>query len=299
MRINFELLDIRAFLAVLDLGGFRRAAEALNMSQPALSRRIRSLETAVGAPLLERTTRRVAATTVGRSFAPLARRLLEEFEETLLGMTGLGVQQAGQVTLACVPTAAFYFLPRAIERFHARFPQIRFRILDLSANDALESVRRGEAEFGINLAGISESDLKFVPLLEDPFVLACRHDHPLAQKRQITWQDLEGQAVIGVSRANGNHMILENALAATHVRLNFQYEVNQLSTSLGLVEQGLAISVLPKLATPPNDHPLIVTKRIVNPEITRTIGVVERRAARLSPAAQLFHDMLFEMLGNR
>ena len=104
MHINFELLDVRAFLAVLDLGGFHRAAEALNLSQPALSRRIQSLEAAVGAPLLERTTRRVAATTVGRSFAPLARRLLDEFEETLLGMTGVGGRQTGQITIACVPT---------------------------------------------------------------------------------------------------------------------------------------------------------------------------------------------------
>ncbi len=76
MQINFELLDIRAFLAVLDLGGFHKAAAAVNLSQPALSRRIQALEAAVGAPLLERTTRHAAPTAVGRSFAPLARRLL-------------------------------------------------------------------------------------------------------------------------------------------------------------------------------------------------------------------------------
>lgn len=296
MNINFELLDIRAFLAVLDLGGFHRAAEALNLSQPALSRRIQSLEAAVGAPLLERTTRRVAATTVGRSFAPLARRLLNEFEETLLGITGVGGRQSGQVTLACVPTAAFYFLPRAIERFNIRFPHIRFRILDLSANDGLESVRHGESEFGINLTGSADSDLNFVPLLEDPFVLACRHDHPLARRKDVSWQDLERETLIGVSRASGNRMILESALAATKVRLNFQYEVNHLTTSLGLVEKGLGISVLPKLATPPSGHAVITTKPIGDPEVKRTIGLVERRAARLSPVAQCFRDMLFETL---
>jgi DNA-binding transcriptional LysR family regulator len=294
MRINFELLDIRAFLAVLDLGGFHRAAEALNLSQPALSRRIQSLEAAVGAPLLERTTRRVGPTTVGRSFAPLARRLLNEFEETLLGITGVGDRQTGQVTIACVPTAAFYFLPRAIERFNRRFPKIRFSILDLSANDGLESVRRGEAEFGINFTGGADADLNFVPLLEDPFVLACRHDHRLARKRNLSWDDLEGETLIGVSRASGNRMILESALAATQVRLSFRYEVNHLTTSLGLVEKGLGISVLPKLATPPGDHAVITARPIGNPQVKRTIGLVERRAARLSPTAQRFRDMLIE-----
>lgn len=292
MQINFELLDIRAFLAVLDLGGFHKAAAAVNLSQPALSRRIQALEAAVGAPLLERTTRHVAPTAVGRSFAPLARRLLDEFEDSLLAMTGVGDRQSGQITLACVPTAAFYFLPRAIERFSASFPRIRFRILDLSANDGLASVAQGEAEFGINLTGSSEPDLSFTPLVNDPFVLACRHDHPLAQQSRIAWKDLEGHALIGVSRASGNRMILENALAKSNVQLNFQYEVNHLTTSLGLVERGLGISVLPKLATPPGEHPLIVTKAIGEPSVVRTIGLVERRAARLSPPAQRFRDML-------
>ncbi|HXP97534.1 MAG TPA: LysR family transcriptional regulator [Telmatospirillum sp.] len=292
MRINFELLDIRAFLAILDLGGFHKAAETLNMSQPALSRRIQALETSVGAPLLERTTRRVVPTSAGRSFAPLARRLLGEFEDSLFGITGLGDRQTGQITLACVPTAVFYFLPEAIERFNAGFPHIRFRILDLSANDGLESVRNGEAEFGINFIGSSESDLTFTPLLDDPFVLACRHDHPLARLDQIDWKDLEGEPLIGVCRASGNRQTLENALSKSDVRLNFQYEVNHLTTSLGLVERGLGISVLPKLATPPGTHPVIVTRRIGEPVVQRTIGLVERRAARLSPAAQRFRDML-------
>ena len=294
MRINFELQDMRAFLAVMDLGGFHKAAEALNMSQPALSRRIQALELSVGAPLFERTTRRVSPTTIGRSLAPLARRLLDEFEESLLSMTGVGQRQAGQIVLACVPTAAFYFLPRAIERFNKRFPHIRFRILDLSANDGLEAVARGEAEFGINFMGSSDHELNFTALVDDPFVLACRRDHRLARKRRLSWKDLEGEALIGVSRASGNRMILESTLAKLNVQLNFQYEVNHLTTSLGLVERGLGISVLPKLAAPPGDHSVIVTKSIGNPDVKRTIGLVERRTGRLSPSAQRFRDMLVE-----
>lgn len=294
MNINFELLDLRAFLAVLDLGGFHKAAAALNLSQPALSRRIQSLEAAVGAPLLERTTRHVAATAIGRSVEPLARRLIEELEESIESLTGTGQRRSAQVTLACVPTAAFYFLPRVIERFNEQYPHIRFRILDLSANEALESVARGEAEFGINLTGSSHPELVFTPLVDDPFVLACRRDHPLSKRRRLTWKDLEGQAVIGVSRNSGNRTILDAALARAKVHLEFFYEVNHLTTSLGLVERGLGISVLPKLATPPNGHPTIVTKPINDPEVKRTIGLIERRSARLSPVARQFRDMLVE-----
>ena len=294
MRINFELLDLRAFLAVLDQGGFHKAAQGLAMSQPALSRRIQALEAAVGVALLERTTRHVAPSAAGRAFAPLARRLLEELEGELSALSGLDPGQGGQITLACVPTAAFYFLPGAIARFAATYPRVRFRILDLSANDGLAAVARGEAEFGINLAGGADPGLIFTPLLIDPFVLACRRDHPLAAHARIAWSDLAEQRLIGVSRASGNRTILENALAQTGARLHFHYEVNHLTTSLGLVERGLGLSVLPRLATPPGEHPVIVVKEIGAPQITRTIGLVERRAARLSPAAQRFRDMLVE-----
>ena len=292
MRINFELLDLRCFLAIIDAGGFHQAADTLNMSQPALSRRIQGLEAALGAPLLERSTRRVTMTTTGRQMEPLVRRLIEEFETSILSIADVGRSQHGQVTLACVPTAAFYFLPRVIEAYNAVYPNIRFRILDLGANECLDSVSRGEVEFGLNLMGSGDPDLLFTPLAEDPFVLACRRDHPLAKRKKLSWEDLRGYPLAGVSRASGNRMLLDSALGKLGLNLSWMYETNHLSTSLGLVEAGLGASVLPRMATPLSDHPIIVTKLIGDPIVTRNIGIVERKHGRLSPAAQRFREML-------
>jgi DNA-binding transcriptional LysR family regulator len=235
MRINFEVLDLRAFLAVVELEGFHKAAEALNISQPALSRRIQKLEAAVGAALLERTTRRVAPTAVGREVIPLVKRMLDEFETSLFSIRELGQRQSVVVTIACIPTAAFYFLPGVVKRFNEQYPQIRFRILDLSANDGLESVARGEVEFGINLMGASDPNLIFTPLVEDHFVLACRRDHPLASSEPIRWSELSDHRLITVGRSSGNRTLLDTALARSNLRLQWFYEVTHLSTSLGLV----------------------------------------------------------------
>ena len=296
MRNNFEFLDLKAFLAVLELSSFNEAAKLLNLSQPALSRRIRGLEEAVGAQLIERTTRRVAPTQIGRELMPLVRRLVDEFEESILSISDLRGRHRAQVTLASVPTAAFYFLPRVIEAFNKRYPGIRFRIMDLSANEGLDAVANGEVEFGINIVGAARDDLVFTPLIEDPFVLACRRDHALAQEPRLSWSALEGHPLIGVSKTSGNRAVLDHALAMADQRLdlNWFYEVNHLSTSLGLVEAGLGISVLPQLATPQREHPLIATVALENPVVTRTIGMVERRGARFSPAATRFREMLVE-----
>jgi DNA-binding transcriptional LysR family regulator len=294
MRINFEILDLRAFIAIVELRSFHRAAEAVGLSQPALSRRIKGLETSLGTPLLERSTRRIAPTAVGRQLEPMMRRLVEELETSILSLTEVGSKQHGRVNIASIPTAAVYFLPRAIEEFNSQYPNIRFRIYDLSSNEGLESIARGEVEFGINILGSTHPELTVTPWLQDPFMLICRRDHPLARKRRVSWRDLETQRLIGVSRESGNRIVLDNALAQTKLHVGWFYEVNHLSTAFGLTETGVGASVLPRLATPPQDHPTIATKPIVEPTITRTIGIVERRTGRLSPAAQRFRDLLFK-----
>lgn len=292
MSINFELFDLRAFLAVYDLASFHKAAELLNLSQPALSRRIQGLEDRLGTPLLERSTRHVVPTTAGRKLEPIARRMLEELDSSLLTISGIGERQSGQITISSIPTAVIHFLPRVIQQFNRRFPRIRIRIRDCPPDEALECVARGEVEFGINMIGATETDVKFTHLLDDPYVLACRRDHPLAGKKRVTWQDLAGHPLIRIGRANnGTRSLLDSSLTKADVRLDWFYEVNNLTNSLGLVEAGLGASVLPRLATP-HMHPVLVTRPIHAPEVVRAIGIIERRSGPLSPAAKSFRDML-------
>lgn len=298
MSINCEILDLRAFLAIVELETFHRAADILNMSQPALSRRIQKLELAIGAPLLERTTRHVSLTALGAELIPLVRRMLEEFDGSLFAVRDPAVQRGGLVTIACLPTAAFYFLPTVIRQFNVEYPNIRFRILDLPATDGLQAVSRGEVEFGINIMGTADPDLIFDRLVEDPFVLAARKDHPLAEQAEVGWEDLAPYHLITVHRSSGNRTLLDGALAKSNIRLRWFYEVTHLSTSLGLVEAGLGISVLPQMATPQGEHPFLITRPIRNPEISRTIGVVRRRGGTLSPAAERFLAMLIGTWGS-
>ena len=293
MRINFDLLDMRAFLAVSELRSFHGAAGVLGLSQPALSRRIRGLEQAIGTVLLERSTRRVTPTAVGRQLEPIMRRLLEEMDTSLLSLSEVGPRQHGRIAIASIPTAAVYFLPRVIDEFNKQYPNIRFRIFDLSSNEGLESIARGEVEFGINILGATHADLTVTPLLEDPFVLVCRRDDPLAQRRKVTWRQIQNRRLIGVSRESGNRIVLDNALARAKIQIGWFYEVNHLSTAFGLMETGIGAAVLPRLATPPAGHPIIVARPIVDPIVSRAIGILERRSANLSPAALRFRDQLF------
>jgi DNA-binding transcriptional LysR family regulator len=166
-----DLDDLRGFVAVAELGSFHGAADTLHLSQPALTRRIQKLEATLGVQLIDRDTRQLRLSSVGREFFFKAKRVLDDLDAAVLGIRELGDRATGEVTIGAVPTATYYFLPKAIEAFNAQYPRIRIRILDLSANDVLEAVKRGQAEFGINLLGAQEPDLDFEPLLHDPFLL--------------------------------------------------------------------------------------------------------------------------------
>ena len=130
MAINFDLNDLLAFRAVAELSNFRKAAEVVHLSQPAFSRRIDKLEQALGVRLLERTTRRVTLTAVGRDFERKVRELLDELDATLLGIRGVAATRMGEVTVACVPSTVYYYLSQVIRRYHERCPKVRVKVLD-------------------------------------------------------------------------------------------------------------------------------------------------------------------------
>lgn len=295
MAINFDLNDLLAFRAVAELGNFRKAAESVHISQPAFSRRIEKLEQALGVRLLERTTRRVSLTGVGRDFDRQLQHILDALDTTLLGIRGVAATRMGEVTVACVPSAVNYFLSGVIARYHERYPKIRVKIVDDSANEVLLAVARGEVDFGLNFIGSQESEVEFETLLEERFVAACRRDHPLATKKQVKWSELAQFDYITVDKSSGNRLLLDQALAGVPVQPMSMYETQHGTTTIGLVEAGLGVAVVPAMAMPGADHPLLVSIPLIEPLVTRKMGLIKRRSSPLAPAAQQLYDMCSEV----
>jgi DNA-binding transcriptional LysR family regulator len=299
MAINFNLNDLQAFRAVAELGNFRKAADKLHVSQPAFSRRIEKLEEALGVQLLERTTRRVSLTSVGREFDRKVQQLLDDLDHTLLGIRGVAATRMGEVTIACVPSTVYYYVSQVISRYHEQYPKIRVKVFDASANDVLTTVSRGEADFGLNFVGAQEPDIQFKPLMEERFVAACRRDHPLAKKRRVTWAELGKYDYISVSKMSGNRLLLDQALSGVAGQPRSIYETQHVTTMLGLVEAGLGVAAVPSIAMPAADHPLLVSVPLSDPVVTRKIGLIQRKGRTLSPAAQQLYDFFSEMKGKR
>ncbi|MEJ7137440.1 LysR family transcriptional regulator [Amphibiibacter pelophylacis] len=299
MARNFDLDDLLAFRAVAELGSFRKAAESVHISQPAFSRRIEKLEQALGTRLLDRTTRQVSLTAIGRDFDRQLRQILDALDTTLLGIRGVAATRMGEVTVACVPSAVNYFLTRVIAIYRERYPKVRVRILDDSANEVLQSVAGGDADFGLNFIGSQDREVEFETLLEERFVAACCRDHPIAKLAEVSWKDLAQYDYIAVGKSSGNRLLLDQALAGVAEQPASLYETQHGTTMVGLVEAGLGIAALPAMAMPGTDHPLLVSVPLVDPVVTRKMGLIKRRSMPLSPAARQLYDLCAELSGSR
>jgi len=292
--MHFDINDLIAFRAVAELGNFRKAAESIHLSQPAFSRRIDKLEQALGTKLLERTTRRVSLTAIGRDFHKQLCQILDALDVTLLNIRGVAATRMGEVTVACVPSAVNYFLSEVVKVFHERYPKTRVRVIDDSANKVLVAVTQGDADFGLNFTGSQDNDIEFTPILEERFVAACHKDHPLARQKSVRWTDLAAHDYISVSRGSGNRLLLDQALAGLDHLPQSLYETQHGTTMIGLVEAGLGVAAVPAMAMPKKGHPLLVSVPLTDPVVTRKMGLIRRRASLLTPAAQQLYDLFLE-----
>jgi len=290
--MKIDTLGVQAFIAIADHGSFQKAAGRLHITQTALTRRLQNLEALLGVKLVERTTRSVALTRIGREFLPQGRRLLSDLASALTEIRETGKAERGDVSIACVPTVGVQYLPRVIQEYSARHPNNRIKILDHASAGVAEAVLRREAEFGINIGGPHHPELASVPLLEDRFVLICRDDHPLAKRKKLSWKQLEPHPLIFVGAVSGNRPLLDSALEARDLRLQSYYEVQRSSTAVGLVAEGVAAAIVPSLALQRGAYPRIRVVALTDPVVSRTLVLVSRKASHLSPAAQALYDTI-------
>ena len=281
--MNFDIADLKAFVAVAELASFKRAAELLHISQPALSRRVEKLEQALSLKLLERTTRKVELNAMGRVFLPRAQHVLAELEASLIGMTELNERLHGLVTIACIPSVVDTVVASAIHQIKKQFPRIRLRILDQPAADILLTVARSEVDFGIGYLGASEPDLDFEELASESFVLACRKDHPLATRSSISWSELAHQDCVTQAQGSGNRLLIDQALSNTITQPHWVCEVQHVPSLLSLVRRGVGVGAVPQHAISGND---LCGIPLVEPQVLRSIGLISRRGKALSAMAQ-------------
>jgi DNA-binding transcriptional LysR family regulator len=292
--VRIDFLGLHAFVAIAERGSFQLAAAHLNLSQTALSHRMRKLEDDLGVRLLSRTTREVSLTPAGLDLLPKVKGMIEDLSVSLDELRQQGRTRDGRLAVGCLPTIAAGYLPKALKRFREHHPDVVVRVHDNSATEIADLVNTGAIAFGITLVASHRWDFDIETLLREPFVLVCRDDHAFAKLAAASWSELQGEPLIRISPHTGNRMIIDDALGSRRESVSWRYEVQHVNTALALVQAGLGMTVVPRLALHAADTRGLHVMQLRNPGITRQIGIVTKRSAPLSPLADELRKLIVQ-----
>jgi LysR family carnitine catabolism transcriptional activator len=288
MQSRLNLQQLSAFLTLADTGSFGDAAEALGVSQPALSRTIQQIEGKLGTRLFDRDTRKLRLTPAGERLEPLARRLMNEYQEVFAEFDDFVAGRQGVVRIAAFPSVAALLLPGTIVNFRERQPDVRIQIWEDVGRPVHKAVLEGRADIGLSTPPPISSDLRYRPLLRDEVVLVCRNDDMLAHRDEHDWSVFATRAFVILSPETGLRAMIDGAMEEAGVAAEPLFNCKQPTTIGSLVNAGLGISALSRLTLAQLDSPTLSYRKLRNPTVARSIGVVTHAARSLSPAARLF-----------
>ncbi|MEX8194629.1 LysR family transcriptional regulator [Comamonas guangdongensis] len=308
--MNISLRQLRTFVAVAESRSFSRAAEALALTQPAVSRNVTELEQAMGLQLLHRTTREVEPTDAGRVLLGNVTRVLEDLDACLLEVQGLATQRKGRVKVASSPTLSANLLPQCIARSKQQSPGVDIKLLDRIQSDVLLSVRSGEVDFGVVIDPSEKQDLHVQTILTEPFCLVCLSSHRLARKKEVSWAELAGEPLVLLDHASGSRRLIDAALQAHGAAASVVQDVGHTTTIYSMVQQGLGLSVVPQLAIPAawkrlaataarSGEPAVLVSRQLVPRVERGIMLVRRQQRELSPVAHRVWELIADEAARR
>ncbi|HAO33683.1 MAG TPA: LysR family transcriptional regulator, partial [Candidatus Competibacteraceae bacterium] len=209
-----DIASLRAFVTIADQGSFSSAAERLHLTQPAVSKRVATLEEELNARLFDRLGRGVRLTEAGAVLLPRARRILAEVADGCRALRNLTGIVTGSLTLATSHHIGLHRLPPVLRTFTTRYPQVRLDMRFMDSEVACGVVLRGEVELAIvTLPPNVEPPLEALPLWTDPLVIVAARTHPLAQVTRINPQQLSEHSAILPSEATFTRRIFEAQLA--------------------------------------------------------------------------------------
>ena len=294
--MNPTLRQMRALVAVARTGSFTLAAERLHVTQSALSGLIKELEAALGIKVVERSTRRMQLSEVGRELLPLFDKMLQDLDGAMQDLASRKALKKGVVRVAAPQMMACTLLPQAIAAYRHAFPDVQVRLVDCAVEQVAARVLTGEVDCGIGPERDATAEIASRALFEMPFVLVFPEGHPLQKRRRLRWADVDLYPFIAL-QGQFTERLLHDLLHDPHAapaqhRLEPVNVVTFMTTALAMVSAGLGVTVCLPYAQPMVRQYGLHMRRLHEPELTRRFFVHTRSGREASPAAASFIDFL-------
>lgn len=290
-----EIRVLRYFLAVVREESITKAAEALHITQPTLSRQLSQMEDEVGVRLFDRGTRKITLTNEGILLRRRAEEILQLVDTTERELVEQDEQVEGKISIGCGEIAAVRMLPELIRTFREKYTRVSFDIFTATADLVKEQMDKGLLDIGLLLEPVDMEKYDFIRLdMKENWVVLMRPDNPLAEKKYVTAEDLLPLPLILPRRLN-----VQSELASWfgdhYGNINVAFTSNLCTNSAVMVGAGLAYSLVIEGAVLWDQSK--ITYRPLFPALTATSVLAWKRGQPFSPAATKFINQIKCFLG--
>lgn len=289
-----EIKDMQAFYAIVEEGNISHAAQRLDIAQPALSRQMKRLETALGVQLFERGSRRIRLTEAGSVLYSRVEHILGMVDGTVREITEIGSGVAGSIRLGTITTSGAMLLPELITAFHRRYPQVTFQLWEGEGARILELLDNRVIEIGITRTQVDRNVYESVVLPNEPLVILMNPEYFKCGKEgdKVHLTEIRQQPIIIPLR-------WKSIFVAQCKKLNFEPNIICVSDSIVqdvlCTKRGLGVAVLPISAKSLLTDTKLICKKLVEPEISTHTVVAWLKNRTLSSSSSHFLALFKEM----
>ena len=290
-----HLETLRLYCEVVRLRSFSRGAEACFVTQSAASQAVRQVEEELGVTLIDRTKRPLVVTPEGEAFYAACRELLDGWEKAKTEIQAVKARVAGTVRVAAIYSVGLHDVSRPMQQFMSLYPDARVQLECLHPHKVVDAVLDGEADIGIMSYLPADRALTVVPLRLEPMALVCHPSHPLARRRLVRPDALNGEAFVAFDRGLTIRKAIDRALRQANVRVNVVMEFDNIETIKQAIIIAAGVSLLPRHTV--QKEAGIRTLAAVPlgiPDLVRPVGIIYRRQKPLTPTALRLVELLKE-----
>jgi DNA-binding transcriptional LysR family regulator len=242
-----EILQLETFLAVATYGGFHRAAEALRISQPAVSARISTLEDSLGTRLFEREHGKFSLSLAGKALRPHAEEVLRQLAIARQAVHELHPFAGGTLPIAASLSICTYLLPEVLKKYQESHPNVIVSVRSGNSAQVLKMVLDGEVELGL-ARSLNHPEVETIQLRDDPLILVGHPGHPALARRKLRLEELESMPIISYDRGSSDWTLMNGLFRRNGLLPNIVLEVETIEACKRMVLRNLGLAFLPQIA---------------------------------------------------
>ncbi len=299
--VYMDLYKLKSFYTVARLKSFSRAAEALYLTQPAVSTQIKELENEYNTKLFDRIGRTIELTEAGAALIPFVGKMLDLFDDSLLAVNMLKEPGEGSIKLGVSELPGARLIPSCLSSFLKEFPHVKFSITTRKSSTILKLIKANKLDIGIigsSTPDILQHDIRGTLIYQDEIVAAMSTNHPFAEKKSISVKDLADEPIIVSLRNTVSRQAIDKLFNRSGIPYTIAYELGNKAMIKTMVEKNLGIAFFSYLEIKKEaESGWIKTLPISDYPFYRYIQIVTHKNKELSPSQREFYDYLVENRG--